>query len=182
MMNSAHLHLVLNHIPVIGSAIAIFVLILGMLKKSDDVKKVGAMILLLTALITIPVYLSGKSSEAKIEGNYEDVDEEFIEAHEEFALNSFIVMDIAGAIALFALVFYRKPKIFPNYISYLILFLLIISNGMMAYTANLGGKIHHPEIREDRMPWEEAPSVNDNDDNVDKKDNSGKKEKDEDEK
>lgn len=95
MMNAAHLHLVLNHIPVIGSAIAIFVLIVGILKKSDDVKKVSAMILLLTALITIPVYLSGKDAEAKIEGNYEEVDEQFIEEHEDFALSSFIAMDIA---------------------------------------------------------------------------------------
>lgn len=157
MMNSAHLHLVLNHIPAIGSAIAIFVLIAGILKRSDDVKKVAAMVLLLTALITIPVYISGKDSESMIEGNYEDVDEELIGAHEDFALNSFIAMDIAGFIALAALILFKKPKLFPNYVTYLILALLIIVNGMMAYTANLGGKIHHPEIREDRLPWEPAP-------------------------
>jgi len=156
-MNAAHLHLVLNHIPVIGSGIAIFVLIVGILKKSDDVKKVSAMILLLTALITIPVYISGKDSEGKIEGNYEDVDEQYIEEHEDFALNSFIVMDIAGAVALIGLFLFKKPKILPNYFVYLMLTLLIIVNGMMAYTSTLGGKIHHPEIREDRMPWESAP-------------------------
>ena len=171
MMNAAHLHLVLNHIPVIGSAIAIFVLIVGILKKSDDVKKVSAMILLLTALITIPVYLSGKDAEAKIEGNYEEVDEQYIEEHEDFALSSFIVMDIAGAVALIGLIIYRKPKTLPNYIPYIILALLFIVNGMMAYTANLGGKIHHPEIREDRMPWESAPEGDD------KQDKSGKEEK-----
>ena len=154
MMNAAHLHLVLNHFPVIGSAIAIFVLIIGIIKKSDDVKKVSVLILILTALVTIPVYLTGEGAEEKIEGNYEDVDESFIHEHEDFALYSFIAMDIAGAIALVAVVLYRKPKILPNSFAYFMLAVLLIVNGMMAYTANLGGKIHHPEIREDKLPWE----------------------------
>lgn len=154
MMNAAHLHIVLNHIPVIGSAIAIFVLLIGLLKKSDDIKKVSAMILVLTALITIPVYVSGDGAQAKIEGNYEDVDEEFIDAHEDFALYSFIAMDIAGAVALAALFMFRKPKLLPNSFAVILLLLMLAVNGMMAWTANLGGKIHHPEIREDKMPWE----------------------------
>lgn len=155
MINAAHLHLILNHIPIIGTAIAIFVLIIGFFWKSDDIKRVCLMILVLTALITIPVYLSGKDSEGMIEGNYEDVDEEFIEEHEEFALYSFIAMDIAGFIALIGLVLYRRPKIFPLYFTILMFLILMVVNGMMGWTANLGGKIHHPEIREDTLPWEE---------------------------
>ena len=177
MMNAAHLHLVLNHIPVIGSAIAIFVLLIGILKKSDDIKKVSLLILILTALITIPVYLSGDKAQAKIEGNYEDVDEDFIESHEDFALYSFIVMDIAGVIALAVLFLFKKPKTLPNSIAFFMLALLLIVNGMMAYTANLGGKIHHPEIREDKLPWES--SVNPGTDKS-AKEKSNNKEKDDD--
>lgn len=177
-MNAAHFHLILNHFPVIGSGIAIFVLVIGILKKSDDVKKVSTLILILTALVTIPVYLSGEDAQAMIEGNYEDVDESFIEAHEDFALYSFIAMDIAGAIALAALFLYKKPKTLPNSFAYFFLVVLIIVNGMMAYTANLGGKIHHPEIREDKLPWES--SVIDDPDKHEDNDKSGKKEEDDD--
>ncbi|MBK8550699.1 MAG: hypothetical protein IPL53_06415 [Ignavibacteria bacterium] len=162
MMNAAHLHLVLNHFPIIGSAIAIFVLLIGILKKSDDVKKVSVLILVLTALVTIPVYLSGEGVEEKVEGNYEDVDESFIHDHEDFALYSFIAMDIAGAIGLLAVFLYRKPKTLPNSFAYFLLAVLLIVNGMMAYTANLGGKIHHPEIREDKLPWEASNNINNN--------------------
>ncbi|HMS63928.1 MAG TPA: hypothetical protein PKD83_01595 [Ignavibacteria bacterium] len=154
MMNAAHLHLVLNHFPIIGTAIAIFVLLVGILKKSDDVKKVSVLILILTALITIPVYFTGEKAEAKIEGNYEDVDEDYIDAHEDFALYSFIAMDIAGAIGILAMLIYKKPKTLSNSFAYFFLSVLIIVKLMMAYTANLGGKIHHPEIREDKLPWE----------------------------
>lgn len=161
MMNAAHLHLVLNHFPIIGTAIAIFVLIIGIMKKSDDVKKVSVLILILTALVTIPVYLSGENAEAKIEGNYEDVDESFIDSHEDFALYSFIAMDIVGAMGLIAMFLYKKPKPLPDSFAYLMLVLLFIVNVMMAYTANLGGKIHHPEIREDKMPWESSVKTGD---------------------
>jgi len=180
MMNAAHLHLVLNHFPVIGSAIAIFVLIIGILKKSDDIKKTGAMIILLTSLITIPVYFSGEDAQAMIEGNFDDVDEEFIEPHEDFAFYSFIAMDIAGLLALASLLRFRNQNSFTNSVTYTLLILLIIVNGMMAYTANLGGKIHHPEIREDKLPWESTANSG-RDNNNDNK--SGKEnEKDENEK
>lgn len=159
-MNAAHLHLVLNHFPIIGSAIAIFVLLIGIFKKSDDVKKVSVLILVLTALVTIPVYLSGEGAEDKVEGNYEDVDESLIHDHEDFALYSFIAMDIAGAIGLLAVLLYRRPKTLPNSFAYFLLAVLLIVNGMMAYTANLGGKIHHPEIREDKLPWEASNNTN----------------------
>lgn len=179
MINAAHLHLVLNHFPIIGSAIAIFVLLIGIFKKSDDVKKVSAFILILTALVTIPVYLTGEKAEAKVEGNYEDVDEDYINAHEDFALYSFIAMDIAGAVALIAMFLYKKPKTLPNSIAYFLLSVLIVVNGMMAYTANLGGKIHHPEIREDKLPWESSSNVTTD---KNEKEKSGKKEKDDDDK
>ncbi len=154
MMNAAHFHLVINHVPIIGSMMAIFVLIVGMIKKSDDVKKVSALVLILTALLTIPVYLSGGKAQGKIEGNYEDVDEQFINTHEESAFYSFVLMDITGAVAIIALFVFRKPKILPNSFSITLLVILLIVISLMTYTANLGGKIHHPEIREDTMPWE----------------------------
>ncbi len=158
-MNSAHLHLVLNHFPVIGTMITLFILAIGIMKKSDDVKKTAMLVLILTSLVTIPVYLSGDKAQEKIEGAYEDVDESFIDAHEDFALYSFIAMDIVGAIAVMSMFLYRKPKELSNSFAILMFALILIVNGMMAYTANLGGKIHHPEIREDKLPWESSAPV-----------------------
>lgn len=157
-MNAAHLHLILNHIPVIGTLIAMFILIIGIIKKSDDVKKVCMLVIIFTSLLTIPVYLSGDKAEGMIEGNYEDVDEEYIHEHEDFALYSFIAMNITGAIALISMFLFKKPKLLPNSFAFFMLGLLLIVNGMMGYTGNLGGKIHHPEIREDKLPWETSVS------------------------
>ena len=178
MMNAAHLHIVLNHFPIIGTAISIFVLLIGLIKKSDDVKKTSILILILTAFITIPVYLTGDKAQEMIEGNYDDVDESFIESHEDFALYSFIAMDITGAIGLLSIFLFKKPKLLPNSFAYFMLVLLLIVNGMMAYTANLGGRIHHPEIRKDKLPWE--ASVNPGKDKTEGKEKKENKDKDSD--
>jgi len=154
LMNAAHFHLIINHVPVIGTSITLFILLIGIIKKSDDVKKVSVLVLILTALITIPVYLSGEKAQAKIEGNYEDVDESYIEQHEDFAYYSFIAMNITGAVGIIAMFLFRKPKTLPNSFAFLFMLMLIVVASMMGYTGNLGGKIHHPEIREDKMPWE----------------------------
>ncbi|MBK6504255.1 MAG: hypothetical protein IPG02_00910 [Ignavibacteria bacterium] len=66
-MNPAHLHLVINHVPVIGTMITLFILAIGIIKKSDDVKKVAMLVLILTSVITIPVYLSGGNAEEMVE-------------------------------------------------------------------------------------------------------------------
>jgi hypothetical protein len=156
MMNAAHFHIVINHFPVIGTLITLFLLLIGIVKKSDDVKKAAMLVLILTSLVTIPVYLSGDEAQEMVEGNYDDVDEKFIDEHEDFALYSFIAMDLVGAVAMLSMFLYKKPKELPNSFAVLMLALVLVVNGMMAYTANLGGRIHHPEVREDKLPWESS--------------------------
>jgi uncharacterized membrane protein len=161
-MNSAHIHILLNHIPVIGTMFALIILIIGIIWRSDDVKKASLIIMVITALITIPVYISGNDAEGIIKGE-EGVYEEYIEDHEEFAEISFIAMNIAGAIALLGLIIYRKPKILPGFFIILILVVMLVINSMMGWTAHLGGKIHHPEIHEFTMPWGDPPEKSDED-------------------
>ncbi len=146
-MDAAHLHLVLNHFPVIGTVITMFLLFLGILLKSGDIRKAALLVLILTSVVTIPVYVSGDGAQQIVEGNFDDVDEEYIDEHEDFALYSFVAMNIAGFVAILALFFFRKSKEIPVTFAIPMFVLVLIVNGMMAYTANLGGKIHHPEIR-----------------------------------
>ncbi|MBX7042224.1 MAG: hypothetical protein K1X85_04905 [Ignavibacteria bacterium] len=174
-MNAAHFHLIINHFPVIGTIITMFLLFIGILKKSDDVKKAAMLVLILTAVVTIPVYVSGDGAQEMIEGNYDDVDEQYIDQHEDFALYSFIAMDIVGALAILSMFLYRKPKEISNSFAVLMFALVLAVNGMMAYTANLGGKIHHPEIRSDAG---QNDSSGESDDQG--KENEGKKEKEDD--
>ena len=179
-MNAAHFHLIINHFPVIGTIITMFLLFIGILKKSDDVKKAAMLVLILTAVITIPVYISGDGAQEMIEGNYDDVDEQYIDEHEDFALYSFIAMDIVGALAILSMFIFKKPKEISNSFAVIMFALVLAVNGMMAYTANLGGKIHHPEVRSDAVQNNSSGKTDESDDK-EKDGDKQKKEKDKDE-
>ncbi|HEX7295623.1 MAG TPA: hypothetical protein VF251_07710, partial [Pyrinomonadaceae bacterium] len=59
-MSWVHLHLLLNHVPLLGAAFATFLLAFAMLKGSDELKKVSLGASVIAALIAIPVYLTGE--------------------------------------------------------------------------------------------------------------------------
>ena len=58
-VNFAHLHLVMNHVPTIGSVAALGVLLLGYVRRNDHLKHVGLEVLFIVALLTLPVYVTG---------------------------------------------------------------------------------------------------------------------------
>src|SRR5688572_1256996 len=58
-MNVPHLHLLLNHIPTIGGAAALTLLVVAFARKSDDLKRIALEATYVVALFTFPAYLSG---------------------------------------------------------------------------------------------------------------------------
>lgn len=145
MPNAAHLHLILNHFPIIGTAITVLVLGYGLMINNDHIKRLGMFLIILLALVTIPVFATGDEADGFIKGQ-EGVLEENIEPHEEFAEKSVIAMYITGGIALIGLLIFRKTKPVPMWFGLVLLGFLIVVNMMMIYTGHLGGKISHSEI------------------------------------
>lgn len=145
MPNSAHLHLILNHFPIIGTAMIIVVLGYAVFINNDKIKRLGMFMLVLIGLITIPVFITGNKAEGVIKGN-EGVSEEFIEPHEDFAKISMITLEITASISLIGLILFRKNNAIPVWFGYFTFLLLIISTALMIYTGHLGGRISHNEI------------------------------------
>ena len=154
-MEIAYLHLVTNHIPIIGIPVAIVVLLLGIWRKSPEIKSVAFVLFTGIGLLTIMVYFLGQGGEDFIE-ELPGVSHDTIEEHEEFALPSLIVVLITAAAALFALLRYgglrtllrrdAEPATFPGWLTITVLVLALISAGMVSWTARLGGAIRHPEF------------------------------------
>jgi hypothetical protein len=65
--NGAQLHLLTNHLPVVGSLFATLVLLSGLLFKNSSVRRTGLALLAFAALTTLPAYYSGEPAEEKIE-------------------------------------------------------------------------------------------------------------------
>ena len=148
-MNLAHVHLMLNHIPLVGIGFTTLLLILAMLRRSNELINIALVFVVVVALWAIPVYLTGEPAEEIVE-DLPGVSEQLIEEHEEQAEIAFIFVEVTGALALISLIVRLYSDKFGHRLALLTLLVLIISSGLMAWTANLGGKIRHPEIRSDK--------------------------------
>jgi uncharacterized membrane protein len=147
-MDSTHLHLMLNHFPVLGIMIGFLILLWGVLRGFEEVKTVGLVVLVLTAIAAIPVYLTGEPAEEIVE-NLPGVSEQIIELHEDSALFSLILAIATGVLAFAGLIFKRFSSAnVARFSMYAVLLLSFISGTLMARTAYLGGQIRHTEIRQ----------------------------------
>jgi uncharacterized membrane protein len=147
-MNPAHLHLMLNHIPVLGTAFCMALVGWALIQKSEELKRVSLGAFVIVALLAIPAYLTGEPAEEVIE-HLSGVSEATIEEHEDAATFAFAGVLAVGAAALGGLVFHWRAKPAPNWIVVVVLVLSVIVFAMMIRTANLGGLIRHPELRSD---------------------------------
>lgn len=139
-MNLAHLHLLLNHFPTIGLAVALGLLLASLLKKSEDLKQASFVAFFLLGLLAIPAYLTGSAAQVVLQ-DQPDVSQEVIAAHQDAALLALIFMEATGFVAWIALWRFRRWHRTG------ILVLAIVTLGLMASAANIGGHIRHPEIR-----------------------------------
>ena len=143
-MNATHIHLMMTHLPVIGTFAGLGLLVFGLARRSQELKKTAFGMLAIAALLAVPVYLSGEPAEDIVE-RIPGVSHSNIEQHEEAAALAFTAVLAVGAIALTGLIWRRKQPI-PGWMLSVTLAGSIVSAGMIAWTANLGGKVRHTEI------------------------------------
>lgn len=143
-MNWAHLHLMLNHLPVLGTLFGLALLAWALLRRNEALQRAALATFVLTALAAIPVFLTGEPAEEIVE-DLAGTAEAAIEAHEEAAVIALIAIEALGATALAALLLFRK-RIVPRPLAGAALVFALATAGWMAQTANLGGRIRHAEL------------------------------------
>ena len=144
-MSPVHLHLLLNHVPVIGTVIALGLLAWAVLRGDERVGRASLALLALLAAVAVVAFLTGEPAEEAVEG-VAGIPEALIERHEEAALLATIALGVTGVLALAALVL-RRGRTLSRGAMLVLLALGVVPAGAMAYTANLGGQIRHTEIR-----------------------------------
>jgi len=144
-MNAAHVHLLLNHIPVVGVWLGIALYLVALVKKPEW-RSLGLGVFVLMAVLTIPAYLSGEPAEEMIHG-LPGISEATVEAHEEAAVPALIAMLALGAVALAGLVRMRATASWSRGYGWFVLIVALIAGGLIGRTANLGAHIRHPEIQ-----------------------------------
>ena len=144
-MNDVHLHLILDHLPVVGSLGAAFLLGAALFVRESAVRRLAMLAMVLVALSGVSAYLSGQRAEEAAE-NRPGIEESRIERHEDLAIVALVGLEVAGAIALAGLIFFRR-RLIPGSLLALVLAVDLGSIVVLSRVANLGGEITHPEIR-----------------------------------
>jgi len=144
-MNAPQIHLMLNHVPVVGTLFVILTLGAALMFRSAALHRFGLAVLVGVALMGVPVFFSGEASEERVE-HLSGVSEATIEAHEDLAKIAMVALGVLGLLALPGLASARVR----TRLSYATVMLaLAIGLGLvMAWTAHLGGRVRHPEIRD----------------------------------
>jgi hypothetical protein len=144
-MDPVYFHLLANHIPIIGTIASLLLIAFALIRRSRDVAFAGLGALILTALITIPVYLTGDPAEHVVE-ELPGISEDRIHEHEDAGKFALIAMEVAGGIALITLFLsLRTPQPRKGLLAVVIIVALWAAS-VVGRTAYLGGKIRHTEV------------------------------------
>jgi uncharacterized membrane protein len=152
-MDATHLHLLLNHFPIVGTIIGIGILAYGLFSKNNSIKKIALSIFIIMAIITIPVFLTGEGAEETVE-HLQGVSEELIEEHEELAEKAIWLMMVLGILSLTSLYAMAKNKPFAKMLTIISFMVSLATFGFFAKVGNLGGQIRHTEIRTDAANYQ----------------------------
>ena len=144
-MDGAHLHLLVNHFPVIGTIISLLILIAGIVLKNDTIKKTALSLVVFTALITIPAFLSGEDAEEALKAIHQ-APRDLIHEHEEMGDIGLWTTLLTGVIAVIGMIKIKTP--YGKKIVLITLIALIGNSLFLAKIGNAGGMIRHSEIRE----------------------------------
>lgn len=144
-MNTVHLHLMLTHVPLFGTVGSLVLLLIAFWRKSDELKRVAFGLIVLTALLTLPLYFTGEPAEEAVE-HLSGVSKATIEVHEDAAKIAFVSMLATGAVALASFAIFRRARAITKPFTGGVLLMVIVTVLLMGRTANLGGKVRHTEI------------------------------------
>ena len=145
-MNTAHLHLILNHLPVLGAPVLLALLAYGLGRKLPEVTRIALWCTAALGIVTIAVYLTGEPAEELVEA-LPTFDHDLVERHEEVALWATTLLVVSAGLAGWALWSWRRHGVEPRITTRLVLAGLVVGTLVTMVTAWTGGPIGHPEIR-----------------------------------
>ena len=145
-MNFAQYHLLLNHIPIIGTAIGLSLYLVSFFGrgKNEDLGRAGLIIFVAMAFLAIPTFVSGVGAQQMVK---KTLPEALIQRHEGSAMLSVWFLLLTGAFASIGLWQVYRTSRQAHWNAAAVLLLSIVTVGLMARTGNTGGDIRHPEIR-----------------------------------
>ena len=145
-MNDAHLHLVVNHFPIIGTIFGLGILIAGLIFKNQAVKNTAFILFIIAAAFGFASMNTGEGAE-EIAEKLPGVTEQLIETHEELAETFSVFLYATGLLSLVSLILAYKKNTLAKFTTLGTVGLGLIAVFFAQQTGTSGGEIRHTEIR-----------------------------------
>jgi len=151
LLNAPHIHIVINHFPVILVPAGLALMVFGLYRGSEDLKKAAAWMFVASGGFAVIAFISGNMAAPGLMALVPGVSVTDMMVHQQaarFALGGAVLLAFACLWGLFVF----RGKMLPVRIAVILLLTAAWLSSVMGRTAYLGGKIRHTEI----IPAEQA--------------------------
>lgn len=145
-MNSAQIHLAVNHFPIAGIMLAFVFTIWGILSKKDELKLAAVSLALIASVSGAIMMATGEGAEEMVE-HKQGVTKNLIHEHEEAAEASVVLIHISSVLGIAWVIMNRMNKNHKDKVFMAMALTTLVASGLVARAAHEGGKIRHDEIR-----------------------------------
>ena len=163
-METAHLHLIANHVPVFALIFSLILMVAGEILKNKTLLVTAFSGFIIAAIASVIAFMTGEEAEHVVENIIQA--DLFIEQHEDLAKPANISAVVLGVLSLSAIIFEFLKNYVPVALKRIILLISFVAVVLMSYTAYLGGQIRHTEVRDANLttlPLNQNEEVHDDD-------------------
>lgn len=146
-MNDAHLHMVVNHFPIIGTIFGFGILIISLVLKNKTLQNTSYGIFIVAAIFAVFSMGTGEGAEELVE-DIPNIGKEIIHEHEELAEKLALLLYILGGLSLVGLYLNFKNHSKAKLLSFFVLGIATAGLFLVQKVGTSGGEIRHTEIRE----------------------------------
>lgn len=145
-MDAVHLHLIVNHVPIIVTILSMILLTWAIISDKADYRNLAYIGFIIAAVFAVAAFQSGENAEDIVE-NLSWFDHDILENHEHAAETARWFVLILGVMGISGLTYFKdtQKKGFKIFL-YATLILSIAVAAYLIYTGYLGGMIRHSEL------------------------------------
>lgn len=154
-----YLHVLLNHLPIIGLPLGAFALFLALCLRSRPAQVTALAVLALAALAAWPVAATGESAYGSIRDLSDEAGANWLEEHMARADRANFVFYVVAVVAIAGIALPAKWPRAATPFAVAAFALALAGSGVATFIAYPGGKIRHPEFRTGPPPTTTAPAT-----------------------
>lgn len=149
-MNDAHLHMVVNHVPIMGAIFGLGILIAGLLLKNNTLKNTAYILFIIAAVFSFFAMSTGEGAEEIVE-DFPNIGHQIIHEHEEIAEKFAISIYVLGVISLIGIYANFKNHAKSNLVAFIALTIALVVVILAQQVGTTGGEVRHTEIRDNTV-------------------------------